>query len=283
MSIEAVQEATKIRSKYLLAIEAGDDSIAPGKAYFKVFLKSYATFLGLDGSELAQAYQSLLDSPGDENGSGRPFRKPDAPQVEKKPVPSFKESDKAQDVVRPISYKHPRYRRRRPKRKKGILLPAFLIFALVLAVWYGWNYFTNTEEPAVPGGVDEPVDEPDPPLTDPAIQEPPVEEPVSPTINRTDPDEGTTIFEINDSPLVLILSTLEGSDAYCWLRVTCDGIIEYEATMAPDSSREFTAQSEITVRAGKPWVLNIMLNSEDIGAGGPFGPVKDLYFQSVQE
>ncbi len=46
LSVQEVEEQTKIRSKYLMAIEAGEDKIAPGKAYFRVFLKSYADFLG---------------------------------------------------------------------------------------------------------------------------------------------------------------------------------------------------------------------------------------------
>jgi cytoskeletal protein RodZ len=62
LSIEEVQEKTKIRSRYLRAIEAGDDRIPPGKAYFRVFLKSYAEFLGLDGLELSRAYKEIAES-----------------------------------------------------------------------------------------------------------------------------------------------------------------------------------------------------------------------------
>ncbi len=61
LSIEDVRDKTLIRRRYLVAVEEGDDSIAPGKVYFKGFLKSYAAFVGLDGFAYSRAYQEMLD------------------------------------------------------------------------------------------------------------------------------------------------------------------------------------------------------------------------------
>ncbi|HPQ03504.1 MAG TPA: helix-turn-helix domain-containing protein, partial [Bacillota bacterium] len=51
MSLEEVSEATKIRSKYLEAIEQGDFAVIPGEVYLKGFMRNYADCVGLDGGQ----------------------------------------------------------------------------------------------------------------------------------------------------------------------------------------------------------------------------------------
>jgi cytoskeleton protein RodZ len=60
LSLDEVQERTKIRKRYLIALENGDWSILPGNVYGRGFVRSYAEVLGLDGLELLQKY---LDMP----------------------------------------------------------------------------------------------------------------------------------------------------------------------------------------------------------------------------
>lgn len=47
-SLEQVEQATKIRRKFLDAIEADDYTKLPSLAYAKGFVKNYSTFLGID-------------------------------------------------------------------------------------------------------------------------------------------------------------------------------------------------------------------------------------------
>ncbi|MCY0900937.1 MAG: DUF4115 domain-containing protein [Firmicutes bacterium] len=56
ISVAEAVEATKVRSRYLQAIEAGDHGILPGKVYARGFVRTYADFLGLGGAELANLY-----------------------------------------------------------------------------------------------------------------------------------------------------------------------------------------------------------------------------------
>lgn len=56
ISLEQLQETTKIRTKYLLAIEEGRYSEIPGEVYLKGFLRSYAEAIGLDGAQVLAAY-----------------------------------------------------------------------------------------------------------------------------------------------------------------------------------------------------------------------------------
>jgi cytoskeletal protein RodZ len=48
LSLEAVEEGTKIRLKFLTAIEADDFTIMPSLSYAKGFVKNYSEFLGLN-------------------------------------------------------------------------------------------------------------------------------------------------------------------------------------------------------------------------------------------
>jgi cytoskeleton protein RodZ len=56
ISLADVELATRIRGRYLVAIEADDYLTLPNDIYSKGFVRSYATFLGLDGAALADAY-----------------------------------------------------------------------------------------------------------------------------------------------------------------------------------------------------------------------------------
>ena len=47
-SLSDVSEGTRIMAKYLEAVEAGDQSRLPSPAYFPLFSRSYAQYLGLD-------------------------------------------------------------------------------------------------------------------------------------------------------------------------------------------------------------------------------------------
>src|SRR3954471_8204594 len=46
------ERETKIRARYLGALERGDDADLPGAVYTKGFLRNYAIYLGLDPDEV---------------------------------------------------------------------------------------------------------------------------------------------------------------------------------------------------------------------------------------
>ncbi|AKG35152.1 helix-turn-helix domain-containing protein [Paenibacillus durus] len=54
MSLDDVQEVTKIRKKYLEAIETGDYKVLPGSFYVRAFIKTYAEAVGVNPDELIQ-------------------------------------------------------------------------------------------------------------------------------------------------------------------------------------------------------------------------------------
>src|SRR3712207_7692100 len=54
LSLEEVEQATKIRKRYLRGLEREDYAIPPDAVYARGFLKTYANYLGLDGQALSQ-------------------------------------------------------------------------------------------------------------------------------------------------------------------------------------------------------------------------------------
>jgi cytoskeleton protein RodZ len=60
-----LEQATKIRGKYLRAIEDEQFDILPGQTYVKGFLRTYSEYLGLDGQLYVDEYNSRY-IPGDE-------------------------------------------------------------------------------------------------------------------------------------------------------------------------------------------------------------------------
>jgi cytoskeleton protein RodZ len=73
MDIRTVEERTKIRTKYLRALENEEWDVLPGPAYTRGFLRTYAELLGLDGEALVDEYRSRVEVPG---GPARPPLEP---------------------------------------------------------------------------------------------------------------------------------------------------------------------------------------------------------------
>src|SRR4051812_11895488 len=63
IDITTVEEATKIRAKYLRALENEEWSVLPGPTYVKTFLRTYAEFLGLDAHLLVDEYAARFEEP----------------------------------------------------------------------------------------------------------------------------------------------------------------------------------------------------------------------------
>jgi cytoskeleton protein RodZ len=78
IALEEVEQSTKIRVKYLRAIEDEAWELLPAPAYARGFLRTYASFLGLDADALVHEYSRY--EPGLEEGAPpvEPMRQPAA-------------------------------------------------------------------------------------------------------------------------------------------------------------------------------------------------------------
>jgi len=66
LTLNDVEDALKIRSKYLQALEQDDFEVIPGPTFVRAFLRTYAAFLGLDTERLMEEYYSQFEPKGQE-------------------------------------------------------------------------------------------------------------------------------------------------------------------------------------------------------------------------
>jgi hypothetical protein len=90
VELSEVEAATRIRLRYLRAIEDEEWDVLPGGFYIRGFIRTYASFLGLDGERLVADYRVQVErwhrdpteqpqvQTGDGDQSRRPLRVPTA-------------------------------------------------------------------------------------------------------------------------------------------------------------------------------------------------------------
>jgi cytoskeleton protein RodZ len=82
LDIAEVEQATKIRGKYLRSLEAEEFDRLPGTTFVRTFLRTYAEYLGLDSQLLVEEYRQRHEGPVLEDPG------PLAPPPSSRPMPS---------------------------------------------------------------------------------------------------------------------------------------------------------------------------------------------------
>src|SRR5918997_3040665 len=85
-----VESATKIRGKYLRALENEEWDLLPGPTFVKTFLRTYAEYLGLDARLLVEEYRQRYERPS--SADLAPFAAAGAPgqRRRRRPRPVFR-------------------------------------------------------------------------------------------------------------------------------------------------------------------------------------------------
>jgi cytoskeleton protein RodZ len=65
IDVSEIEAKTKIRAKYLRALENEEWGLLPGPTFVKSFLRTYAQALGLDGKALVEQYRLQEEDPGE--------------------------------------------------------------------------------------------------------------------------------------------------------------------------------------------------------------------------
>ncbi len=173
LSLEQVQAQTKIRRRYIEALEAGKEDVIPGEVYVKGFLRFYANALGLDGlafvkeynewkqAQAAEAEAAALAARHARRGPPRPPAKTPAkvsvpakaPAAARSPAaapaPAAGAAVSAQSAIAIVTQAPPQpLQALRPgsvKRSGSLermLVSAALILVIVVAaaLWYSWSH-----------------------------------------------------------------------------------------------------------------------------------------------
>jgi hypothetical protein len=121
LELSEVELATKIRSRYLQALEEESFDALPAQTYVKGFLRTYADYLGLDGQLYVDEYNSRYSVGEDEP---------------REPV-----------VARRTSTVHQRHRR---LERRGVLLGLGLIAVLCAFLIAAFKFSNGSDNPPIP-------------------------------------------------------------------------------------------------------------------------------------
>jgi hypothetical protein len=87
VNIEDLEQSTKIRAKYLRALENEEFGLLPGPTYVKSFLRTYAEKLGLDAHLLVEEFRAKYEEP--EPVEIQPMPSPGRDRRRRPPTPRF--------------------------------------------------------------------------------------------------------------------------------------------------------------------------------------------------
>ncbi|MDQ7790071.1 MAG: DUF4115 domain-containing protein, partial [Clostridia bacterium] len=149
LTLKAAEEETKIRKRYIDALEQEDYAVLPGRVYAKAFLRTYAKYLGLKSEALVQEFDQRYPMNG---VAAEPERAP---------------------VITPVNRTRPRY--------FGVLVAVSVVMAL-----FAFNALYGSGVPHMDRVQDPPVVGETPVGNQDSDTQAPVNEPLTPSEGRQD-------------------------------------------------------------------------------------------------
>ncbi len=242
LSINDVEAVTRIRSKYLQALEENDFEVIPGPTFVKGFLRTYALFLKLDADLILSEYRSTYEPRGDEVATLR--------------------TDLTQQPRSRTATERKRKRTRRTQR--GYVLAG--VAAVVLVALLAWFGAGRGDEAASLES-----DNLNPPTSTSLVD--------SASVSTTTTAPGEVSSTTTSAPVatttgenvVFVVNVTEGS---CWLVIREDseqGAELYAGTLSAGGQQTFDGAKRYWMMAGRPEVLAITVNAVAFTVAPPAG------------
>ena len=259
LTLDDVEQATKIRKRYLAGLEREDYGVLPDAVYAQGFLKTYANYLGLDGEDLSR---QLKDR-----------RKPRRERTINYGPP--KRSDFEQPLITPGGLSGTRKRKVSTTSILTVVVAVFALAAVIGTLYYvGRGAQTNTDRQASPQSAEK--DAPDPGQDASRAEAP---EGDSGTKNAgegqagqskgEDENEAAAQVDPEASPdtLQVVINVRQRPS---WLSIQSDGILAYEDIAQPGFSQTFEADRELSITTGDAGAVTVEVNGQNVGVlGGP--------------
>lgn len=240
LDILQCEAETKIRAKYLRAMEEEHFELMPTPTYVRGFLRTYAEFLNLDGQLMLDEYESRFEF--------------EQPSIESELWRSRRARPSSSRIAhgRPPAHRSRRSssgRTRRPKRRRAELRLLWLaiggVMGVALLVWMGVGG-SGDQYSAVPGvSTDAPVAG------------------ASPTTTATDPLGTSTQEAPMPEPRTEIVLSGVG-DIGSWLTVTSpSGRTVVDRMLAPGESQTFRIKESIRITPGNAAGLAVTIDGKE--------------------
>jgi cytoskeleton protein RodZ len=256
-SLEEVEQATKIRKRYLEGLEREDYAILPDAVYARGFLKTYANFLGLDGQALSQ---QLKNSTKTHRERG----------IDHNPSP---EGDFEEPLISPSGL--------RGVHKHMISTSAMvtLIFAvLALTAVIGSLYFVGRGVQVSSG--DNPPSGDTPPNQEQQNAAGREKAPEAGPANEgavessgTAGDAAKPADTSQSAPPDKLRVLVNVRERPSWILIRTDGTAAYKQVAQPGFSETFEAKNRVFIKSGDAGAVTVEINGQDEGALGGAGEI----------
>lgn len=249
---EEVERATRIRCRYLQALEDGDLDSLPSPVQSRGFLRNYADFLGLDPDAVLLQYAEAIHGLAEDNRRGaEPSAQRARVQVQAR-GPSWFSSDL-------------------------LVAVAISLTVLVVLIWGGSRVFAAVRQDGQApneNGLDL-MTAPSPTQTATAsatVQEEVESAPAAPVV--TPAGEETLPAELigeGETPVGVNVRVLVEKRA--WMEVSVDGEPAFAGRVAPGEILEYQGSQQVRLLTGNGGGLRIVYNGQDQGRLGAVGEV----------
>ncbi|MBN2469338.1 MAG: helix-turn-helix domain-containing protein, partial [Anaerolineae bacterium] len=258
LTIEDVEQALRIRKRFLEAFETGAYEDLPGAVQARGFLRNYARYLRLDEDAILADYDSIQQALPIER------RTPQGPaSTTATQLPVVPPAPPDQGPVGGAARRHSRGRR------AGVIVGALLGLVLLLGLCLGG---TRLVEQLLNTAADqEQVDLVDVLPTVPTLT------PSATFIASMTPLPGARVIDgatpITDR-VVLVVEVVQRS----FIRVIVDGTVAFEGTVRPGTQLEYQAQQTLTLESSNGAGLDVVFNNLPLGALGARGEAIEFTF-----
>jgi cytoskeleton protein RodZ len=258
LTLDDVEQATKIRKRYLAGLEREDYGVLPDAVYAQGFLKTYANYLGLDGEELSRQLKDL--------------RKPRRERAINYGPP--KRSDFEQPLITPGGLGGTR---KRKVSTNSVLTVVVAVFALVAVIGTLYYVGRGAQTSDTNGRASPQSAEKDTPNAEQDASRAKAPENASGPKNEGESQAGEGENAENEAaaqepeaPPDTLQVVINVQQRPSWLSIHSDGILAYEDIAQPGFSQTFEAKRELSITTGDAGAVTVEVNGQNVGVlGGP--------------
>lgn len=248
ISLDEVAEATKIRSKYLRALEEEQFDALPGDVYAKGFATAYLKYLGIkDRPDVLEVMKPKVKEPE------KPVQ--EEPETPYKLAVTPKRKQKAERFEEtPLN-----------KNAKLIIilsLAAILLLFAVQGIYSKQMAALENPDEQIQQQVEEQQDE---------QQDEQNGEADVPQEPATPPEPEVPVYDSLEMRLE-ILNVNPNAKDQCWMQITVDGKVT-ETTMSEGQIQDIKAAHSVQLNLGNAGVVKVTVNGQDLGTLGNQGQV----------
>ena len=277
ISLEQAEVETRIRRRYLEALETEELDSLPDPFVGRGFLRNYAAYLGLNPDEVSSRYATTGAPPPP-------------------PVPPVDDSAFRTDAFRPVPLHHmPGFRERRGWIA-GLVVVA--VAAVAFLSWQGapyiyrwfWGIGRAPRPTATVAAALATDRSPAAPTLEATTATPTRTRSAATATRAAASPEATLTLTWTPSPSpspsapvytgIFMELVFTGTS---WIQVTVDGVREFQGELTTDTYRSWYGEERVELRIGNAGVVLVTLNGQSLGTLGRLGEVVDRVFERAGE